>query len=461
MREKDLIAALGTALGEAAISMIRLSGEGAVELVASIFKPRNKDLDLLKVASHTVTLGYICDDQGDIIDEVLVCVMRAPRTYTREDVVEIFCHGGILPVRSVMDLVLQKGARIAEPGEFTKRAFLNGRIDLAQAEAVLDLIRARSSKGAELACNQLTGKISAGIGKLRDELKSVLAQIEAEIDFPEDVDPLPKGERLQRIAVLKERVDLLLKGATLGRIYREGLQTVLVGKPNVGKSTLLNMLLGEERALVTDIPGTTRDLIEEMLVLDGIPLRIVDTAGIRESMGLVESLGIERAKDALEQADLVLALFDVTTGITDDDLVVLHLLHGKKGVVLLNKADLPQKQIDPQTMMEHVGDQFPVIEISSKLGWGQKELADAILNVIGAGHIAGETVLLTRKRHQVALEKVKDRLVSAQIAINGNLPLEFIAVDIWDAWSALGEIIGETLPDEIISSIFSEFCVGK
>jgi tRNA modification GTPase len=317
MREKDLIAALGTALGEAAISMIRLSGEGAVELVASIFKPRNKDLDLLKVASHTVTLGYICDDQGDIIDEVLVCVMRAPRTYTREDVVEIFCHGGILPVRSVMDLVLQKGARIAEPGEFTKRAFLNGRIDLAQAEAVLDLIRARSSKGAELACNQLTGKISAGIGKLRDELKSVLAQIEAEIDFPEDVDPLPKGERLQRIAVLKERVDLLLKGATLGRIYREGLQTVLVGKPNVGKSTLLNMLLGEERALVTDIPGTTRDLIEEMLVLDGIPLRIVDTAGIRESMGLVESLGIERAKDALEQADLVLALFDVTTGITD------------------------------------------------------------------------------------------------------------------------------------------------
>jgi tRNA modification GTPase len=428
MREKDLIAALGTALGEAAISMIRLSGEGAVELVASIFKPRNKDLDLLKVASHTVTLGYICDDQGDIIDEVLVCVMRAPRTYTREDVVEIFCHGGILPVRSVMDLVLQKGAR---------------------------------SKGAELACNQLTGKISAGIGKLRDELKSVLAQIEAEIDFPEDVDPLPKGERLQRIAVLKERVDLLLKGATLGRIYREGLQTVLVGKPNVGKSTLLNMLLGEERALVTDIPGTTRDLIEEMLVLDGIPLRIVDTAGIRESMGLVESLGIERAKDALEQADLVLALFDVTTGITDDDLVVLHLLHGKKGVVLLNKADLPQKQIDPQTMMEHVGDQFPVIEISSKLGWGQKELADAILNVIGAGHIAGETVLLTRKRHQVALEKVKDRLVSAQIAINGNLPLEFIAVDIWDAWSALGEIIGETLPDEIISSIFSEFCVGK
>lgn len=461
MREKDLIAALGTALGEAAISMIRLSGEGAVELVASIFKPRNKDLDLLKVASHTVTLGYICDDQGDIIDEVLVCVMRAPRTYTREDVVEIFCHGGILPVRSVMDLVLQKGARIAEPGEFTKRAFLNGRIDLAQAEAVLDLIRARSSKGAELACNQLTGKISAGIGKLRDELKSVLAQIEAEIDFPEDVDPLPKEERLRRIAVLQERVDLLLKGATLGRIYREGLQTVLVGKPNVGKSTLLNMLLGEERALVTDIPGTTRDLIEEMLVLDGIPLRIVDTAGIRESMGLVESLGIERAKDALEQADLVLALFDVTTGITDDDLVVLHLLHGKKGVVLLNKADLPQKQIDPQTMMEHVGDQFPVIEISSKLGWGQKELADAILNVIGAGHIAGETVLLTRKRHQVALEKVKDRLVSAQIAINGNLPLEFIAVDIWDAWSALGEIIGETLPDEIISSIFSEFCVGK
>ncbi len=461
MKENELIVALGTALGEAAISILRLSGEGAVELAASIFKPRNKNLDLLKVNSHTVNLGYICDESGDIIDEVLICVMRAPRTYTREEIVEIYCHGGVLPVRRVMDLVLEKGARIAEPGEFTKRAFLNGRIDLTQAEAVLDLIRARSSKGADLACKQLTGKIATGISKLRDDIKRILAQIEAEIDFPEDVDPLPKEVKLEKINVLWEKVDQLLKGATLGRIYREGLQTVLVGKPNVGKSTLLNMLLGEERALVTEIPGTTRDLIEEMLVLEGIPLRIVDTAGIRESVGLVESLGVERAKEALEQADLVLAIFDAGTGINEDDFAVIDLLQDKKGVVILNKVDIRQKQVNLQKMKKHTGDQFPIIEMSAKLGWGRKELADAILNVVGVGHITGETMLINRKRHQVALEKVKDRLDAAQVAVSGDLPLELIAVDVWDAWTALGEITGETVPEEIISSIFSEFCVGK
>lgn len=461
MKENDMIAALGTALGEAAISMIRLSGKEAIKLAASIFKPRKKNLDLINVQSHTVNLGYICDESGHIVDEVLVCVMRAPRTYTREDVVEIYCHGGVLPARRVLDLVLEKGARIAEPGEFTKRAFLNGRIDLTQAEAVLDLIRAHSSKGADLACKQLTGKTATGIDGLRNELKSILAQIEAEIDFPEDVNPAPKEVRLERVGTLQEKVAHLLKGASLGRIYREGLKTVLVGKPNVGKSTLLNMLIGEERALVTEIPGTTRDLIEEMLVIEGIPLRVIDTAGIRENVGLVESLGIERAREALEQADLILALFDVTTGITEEDILVLKLIKGKKGIILLNKIDIKQKQINCQTIAKYVGDHFPIIKISSKLGWGQKELADAILQVVGVGNITGETVLMTRKRHQVALEKVKDLLDSAYLAINADLPLEFTAVDLWDAWSTLGEIIGETVPEEVISSIFSEFCIGK
>lgn len=461
MEGNDLIAALGTALGEAAISIIRLSGQGAVDLAASIFKPRKKWLDLMDVPSHTVNLGYICNDDEKILDEVLLCVMRAPRTYTREDVVEIFCHGGILPARRVLDLLLEKGARIADPGEFTKRAFLSGRIDLTQAEGVLDLIRAHNSNGADLACKQLTGRAAKGIGFLRDELKDILAQVEAEIDFPEDVDDTPKDERLDMINGLRERAEEYLQGASLGRIYREGLKTVLVGKPNVGKSTLLNMLLGEERALVTEIPGTTRDIIEEMIVIEGIPLRIVDTAGIRENVDLVEALGIDRAREELEQADLILAIFDVTTEITDEDLLICDLIKGKRGIILLNKIDIEKQEIDHTKISSYTEEQFPIIEISSKLGWGRRQLGDAILSIVGAGQVSSEAVMLTRKRHQISMEKVKDRLDSACRAINGELPLEFIAIDLWDAWSSLGEITGDTVPDQVIDTIFSDFCVGK
>jgi tRNA modification GTPase len=457
----ELIAALGTALGEAAISIIRLSGRGAVDLAVSIFKPHKKNIDLLEVPSHKVYLGYICDDDEQILDEVLLCVMRAPHTYTRENVVEIFCHGGILPARRVLDLVLEKGARIADPGEFTKRAFINGRIDLTQAEGVLDLIRAHNTKGADLACKQLTGVAAKGITAMRDELKDILAQLEAEIDFPEDVDSVPKDERLKVINGLRERVEGYLQGASLGRIYREGLKTVLVGKPNVGKSTLLNMLLGEERALVTEIPGTTRDIIEEMIVIEGIPLRIVDTAGIRENVSLVEALGIDRAKEELEQADLILAVFDVTTEITEEDLLICDLIKGKKGIILMNKIDIEKRELDHKKISSYTEEQFPIIEISSKLGWGRRLLADAILNIVGAGQVSSESVMLTRKRHQISMERVKDRLDSVEVAINGELPLEFIATDLWDAWSALGEITGDTVPDQVIDTIFSDFCVGK
>jgi len=253
MQQNDLIAALGTTIGEAAIGIVRLSGEGAVELASSIFRPRKKDLEI-KNTSHFLHLGYICDDNGDILDEVLITVMRAPHSYTREDVVEIYCHGGIIPVRRVLDLVLKKGARLAEPGEFTKRAFLSGRIDLAQAEAVLDLIRAQSEKGAELACRQLRGGVSEKIRDMRDQLKRIMAEIEAEIDFPDDVDPVPVEVRVEQIKKVEEQAREMIRGSNIGRIYREGLQTVLLGKPNVGKSTMLNLLLDEERALVTEIP---------------------------------------------------------------------------------------------------------------------------------------------------------------------------------------------------------------
>lgn len=461
MEENDLIAALGTALGEAAISMIRLSGQGAVDLGAAIFRPRKKNLDLRGVYTHTVNLGYICADDGQLLDEVLLCVMRAPRTYTREDVVEIYCHGGVLPAKRVMDLVLDKGARLADPGEFTKRAFLNGRIDLTQAEGVLDLIRAHNSKGADLACQQLTGKAAQEIGVMRDELKGLLAQLEAEIDFPEDVDSVPQKKRLEQIEGLLKRVEIYLQGVSLGRVYREGLKTVLVGKPNVGKSTLLNMLLGEERALVTEIPGTTRDVIEEMIMISGIPLRIVDTAGIRENVGLVEALGINRAREELEKSDLVLAIFDVTSKITAEDLLIFDLIKGKNAIILLNKIDMEQQEINIQKMSDYTKARFPIIEISSKLGWGRQELADAILDVVGVAQVSSESVLLTRKRHQIAMEKVKDRLNSAASAIVGELPPEFIAVDLWDTWSALGEITGDTLSAEIIETIFSDFCIGK
>ncbi|MGB3913151.1 MAG: tRNA uridine-5-carboxymethylaminomethyl(34) synthesis GTPase MnmE [Thermacetogeniaceae bacterium] len=462
MQQNDLIAALGTTLGEAAIGIVRLSGEGAVELAAAIFKPRKKELDLTKIASHTLHLGYICDDEGDILDEVLIAVMRAPRSYTRDDVVEIYCHGGIIPVRRVLDLVLKKGARLAEPGEFTKRAFLSGRIDLAQAEAVLDLIRAQSNKGAELACRQLRGGVSDKIKNMRDQLKRIMAEIEAEIDFPDDVDPVPAELRAEQIKSVEEKAAELVRGSNLGRIYREGLRTVLLGKPNVGKSTLLNLLLDEERALVTEVPGTTRDLIEEMLVLEGIPLRIIDTAGIREGVGLVEALGIERAKKAVEEAELVLAVFDAADEITEDDLRVFELLKGKKAIILLNKVDLKEKKQDPRLIRQYVDEETPIIEISAKTGWGKEKLVDAIVQLIGGGQVSRESDLITRKRHQIAMEKVVDRLQSAIKGVEAELPLEFIALDLWDAWSALGEITGETaLPEEVINSIFEEFCIGK
>lgn len=461
VEERDLIAALGTALGEAAIGIVRMSGSGAVKLAAKFFKPYKKGTELMDIPSHSMKVGTICDEKGEAIDEVLVCIMRRPHTYTREDVVEIYCHGGIFPVRRVLDLVLRNGARLAEPGEFTKRAFLNGRIDLAQAEAVLDIIRARSGRGAEIACRQLAGGLSKGIVEMRDELKSILAGIEAEIDFPEDVDPLPREERSSRIDSLIRRVENYLAGAKAGRIYREGLKTVLVGKPNVGKSTLLNTLLGEERALVTEIPGTTRDIIEEVVIIEGITLKLVDTAGIRENTGIIESLGIARTRDALESADIVLALFDVTEELSKDDLDVLRLLKGKKGIALLNKIDLNVRRLDVKAIKEQLGEDFPVMKISAQQGWGRKELGENILNVVGAGKVVPESMMLSRKRQQLAMERVRESLTGAKAGVQAGLPLECVAVDLWDAWSYLGEILGDAVSEDVINEIFKEFCIGK
>ncbi|AFV10279.1 tRNA modification GTPase MnmE [Thermacetogenium phaeum DSM 12270] len=461
IEEGDLIAALGTALGEAAIGIVRMSGRGAVELVDRFFQPFRKGQNLLKTPSHSMRLGYIRNEDGEVIDEVLVSVMRGPHTYTREDVVEINCHGGILPIKRVLDLLLKNGARLAEPGEFTKRAFLNGRIDLAQAEAVLDVIRARSEKGAEIALRQLSGGLSREIGGMRDELKSILAWVEAEIDFPEDVDQIPVDKLMERIDALIARVDGYIEGSRAGRIYREGLKTVLVGKPNVGKSTLLNTLLGEERALVTDIPGTTRDIIEEAINLEGIPLILMDTAGIRGKAGVVERLGIDRTRAAVEEADIVLALFDVTSELSEEDRDVLELIKDKRGVVLLNKIDLKERRLDVDLIRERLGSSYVFLEISARLGWGRKELGEAVLNVVGVSKLAPESAVLTRRRQLEVMERVRESLVGAKCGIRGGMPPECVAIDLWDAWTQLGQILGDTESEDVIDEIFREFCIGK
>lgn len=456
----DIIAALGTPLGEAAIGIVRLSGSGSIKLVEGIFRSRHPALKLSQVTSHTVHLGLICNSEGEVLDEVLVCVMRAPRTYTREDVVEIYCHGGITPVRHVLDLVLDKGARLAEPGEFTKRAFLNGRIDLVQAEAVLDVIRARTRASVGLALKQLKGNLSAAIYELRDELRHVLAEAEAELDFPEDVEARSSPAWIYKLGILRKKIDKLIAGGKIGRLYREGLATTLVGKPNVGKSTLLNLLLGEERVLVTEVPGTTRDIIEEVITLRGIPLRLIDTAGIREHAGVVECLGIKRAREAAARADLVLVVLDAETGLTREDFLVLDLLHGKKGVVILNKVDSTARRLDKGDVAPWV-DGRPVVELSAKYGWGLDSLEEKIWEVIGAGVVGGEELVVTKARHQSVLIRVRGSLDEALEGLKGGLPLDCVTLDLREAWSSLGEITGETIGEEVVDEIFREFCIGK
>jgi len=459
-KDEDIIAALGTPLGEGAIAIVRLSGKGSLELVGRVFKARRKSLDFLELPSHRMTLGLIVDLKGRVLDEVLVCPMRAPYTYTREDVVEIYCHGGILAVRRVLELILSLGARLAEPGEFTKRAFVNGRIDLAQAEAVLDIIRARSQMGMDLALKQLSGGLSSVVASLREDLKGILAEVEAEIDFPEDVEAQDKDAIINKIKSIIEKIDSFLGSAEAGRVYREGLATVLIGKPNVGKSTLLNQIIGEQRAIVTDIPGTTRDIIEEVVNVNGIPLRLIDTAGIREEAGPVEKLGIERTKDAVERADIIIAIFDTTSPLLEDDRLVLENLRGKPSIILINKIDMQERRLEKSELEDLVGN-IPIIEISARYGWGIEELKTALVEIVGAKKVTGEAVMITRARHKAALERTRESLSNAIKAIEAGFPADCIAVDLWDAWTSLGEITGDNINEEIIDHIFEDFCIGK
>jgi len=458
----DTIAAVATPPGEGGIGIIRISGPDALKIAGRVFRPA-REKDWRAGPGFRMYYGHAVDPgTGETVDEVLVSVMRAPKSYTREDVVEINGHGGVLPLQRILKIVLDCGARLAGPGEFTRRAFLNGRLDLVQAEAVLDVIRARTGSGLQVALGQLRGGLSERIGAMREALLQVLAEIEASIDFPEEEDvPETRLEALAgHLAALEAGCAELLEGAEAGRVYRDGLGVAIVGKPNVGKSSLLNALLREKRAIVTDVPGTTRDVIEETVNIRGLPVRLLDTAGLRETADTVERLGVARTRDAVAGADLVLVVLDAASGLEDEDRRVLALARGKPLVVLINKVDLAPAGIDPDAVRALVDG--PVLMAAIIEGRGLNELEETIAGLVLGGRVTGHhTVLISNVRHQHALEQAGRYLEEARSALVSGMPLEMAVIDIRNALDSLGDITGETAGEDLLDRIFSHFCIGK
>ncbi|GAB5046127.1 tRNA uridine-5-carboxymethylaminomethyl(34) synthesis GTPase MnmE [Thermodesulfovibrio sp. TK110] len=456
--EFDTIAAISTPLGEGGIGIIRISGKEAIPIANKIFQS-SKGVKLSDVKTHTIHYGFIIDPKtGQKIDEVLVTVMRAPNTYTREDVVEINCHAGYVTLKKILDLVVSLGARVAEPGEFTKRAFLRGRIDLSQAESVIDIIRAKTEQAQKIALEHLSGKLSEKINELRDSLMKVCAHVEAYIDFPEeDIDGLTHEQIQSEIDRIKEEIKKLIEGYEEGKIYREGLKAAIVGKPNVGKSSLLNALLMKDRAIVTEIPGTTRDIIEEYVNIKGMPLKIVDTAGIREAHDLVEAEGIKRSLRAVELAELILLVLDMSRPIESLDEEIINKIIHKKVIVVMNKKDIKSKKFQlPQPLKDK-----PAIEISALKGEGIEELKELIFNTTISGKYEQEGVIVTKLRHKIALENALEALENALQSFGKKEPLEITAMFLREALSFLGQIVGAVTTEEILNLIFSEFCIGK
>ena len=459
---EDTICAISTPPGEGGIGIVRVSGPSATAIARKIFQPEGAG-EWWTERSHVLVYGHIVDPlDGKWVDEALLGYMKAPRTYTREDIVEFNCHGGAVPLRRTLELTLAAGARLAEPGEFTKRAFLNGRIDLAQAESVIDIIRAKTDQGLKLAASQLKGELSRLVIELQGQVLGLLAQVEANIDFPEDDLAEATGRSIAATAGnLSVILDRLIENAAAGRIYREGIWTVIAGRPNVGKSSLLNKLLRENRAIVTEIPGTTRDLIEEVINIRGIPLKLVDTAGIRPVEDIVEKLGVEKSKEMIDRADLVLLVLDSTTGITAGDREIFDLVRSKEAIVLLNKADLSQDGIRPADL-EELAKRMPVLTISARTGAGMDELENKIVAMALGGRIsASDEIMITNVRHKQALERARRCLAEALAALAGEVPVDIVAIDIREAWEALGEITGTTLTEDIVDRIFADFCIGK
>lgn len=461
MQQGDTISAIATPQGEGGIGVIRISGEHALKTAGRVFRAANGK-PLVMAGSHHAVYGHIVDEKGQIIDECLALVMLAPHSYTVEDVVELQCHGGLMTLRKTLELTWQVGARPAERGEFTKRAFLNGRLDLSEAQAVMDIIKARTETSLTMAAGHLTGHFSKLIKEMRHDILGMIAHIEAAIDFPEEeVDDVLTYDIQKNVVELRNKIASLLKTAHAGRILRDGLLTAIIGKPNVGKSSLLNSLLREERAIVTEIPGTTRDSIEEYANVGGIPLRIIDTAGIRATDDVVERIGVEKARSYVREASLILALFDASRPLDEEDAEILKLVKGRDAILLLNKDDLTPV-VTPDTLHERVKKEVPVITISTRTKDGLEALTQEITKKVYAGTQAGEEgSFVTDARQAEVLRQADEHLAAAIRTIEADMGLDFISIDLRSAWEKLGELTGETVGEDIINEIFSKFCIGK
>ncbi|HCW8969589.1 TPA: tRNA uridine-5-carboxymethylaminomethyl(34) synthesis GTPase MnmE [Staphylococcus aureus] len=456
----DTITSISTPMGEGAIGIVRLSGPQAVEIADKLYKGKHL---LNDVPSHTINYGHIIDPESkEVVEEVMVSVLRAPKTFTREDIIEINCHGGILTINRVLELTMTYGARMAEPGEFTKRAFLNGRIDLSQAEAVMDFIRSKTDRASKVAMNQIEGRLSDLIKKQRQSILEILAQVEVNIDYPEydDVEDATTEFLLEQSKEIKQEINRLLDTGAQGKIMREGLSTVIVGKPNVGKSSMLNNLIQDNKAIVTEVAGTTRDVLEEYVNVRGVPLRLVDTAGIRETEDIVEKIGVERSRKALSQADLILFVLNNNEALTQEDYTLYEVVKNEDVIVIVNKMDLEQN-IDINEFKDMIGD-TPLIQTSMLKQEGIDELEIQIRDLFFGGEVQNQDMTyVSNSRHISLLKQARQTIQDAIDAAESGVPMDMVQIDLTRTWEILGEIIGETASDELIDQLFSQFCLGK
>ncbi|MDG5473872.1 tRNA uridine-5-carboxymethylaminomethyl(34) synthesis GTPase MnmE [Jeotgalibacillus sp. ET6] len=460
--EFDTIAAISTPMGEGAIAIVRLSGDEAFAIADRVFKGMGGK-QLQAVPSHTIHYGHIVDPATQTtLEEVMVSVMKGPKTFTREDVIEINCHGGLVSVNQVLQLVLRQGARIAEPGEFTKRAFLNGRIDLSQAEAVMDMIRAKTDRAMSVAMGQMEGKLSKLVQSLRQEILEILAQVEVNIDYPEydDVEEMTLSMMMEKSTYVKGQIERLLQTSEQGKILREGLSTVIIGRPNVGKSSLLNSLVHENKAIVTDVPGTTRDVIEEYVNVRGVPLKLVDTAGIRETEDIVERIGVERSRKVLKEADLILLVLNYGEALSEEDRRLFEAVKGMDVIVIVNKTDLSQK-VDMDEAAQ-LATHHRLVTTSLLKEQGVDELEEAIASLFFAGSLeAGDGTYVSNNRHIALLHQALAAINEAIEGAEMGTPVDMVQIDLRRTWETLGEIIGDTVQESLIDQLFSQFCLGK
>lgn len=457
----DTIAAISTPPGEGGIGIVRVSGEDALTIIDQLYRMNDKKLS--RVDSHTVHYGHIVDpEKNQVIDEVMVSVLKGPQTYTREDIVEINTHGGMLVTNQVLQAVLSQGARLAQPGEFTKRAFLNGRIDLSQAEAVMDVIESKTEASKSNAFNQLSGDLSEVVENLRREILNVLAQVEVNIDYPEydEVEEMTSSLLMNKAEELLTEITSILSTAQQGRILREGLKTTIIGRPNVGKSSLLNRLLGEDKAIVTDIEGTTRDIVEDYVNVRGVPLKLIDTAGIRETDDTVEKIGVERSRQAIEESDLILFVIDQSQALNETDHELLKLTEEEQRIIVLNKSDLePVVSLDE---IEGLVGGSPVIATSMMDKSGIDDLENAIAQLFFQGEtIEKDANYISNTRHIALLNETRQSLEDVINGLNMGMPVDLVQIDMTHAWETLGEITGDTMQDELLNELFSNFCLGK